>query len=140
MIRSCFCGRRNQILAIKTYLIEDNALIRENLTGTLHELTEVKVIGCVDTEAAGLALLHKTESWQLLIVDLFLRQGSGLKVIAACRDRDSVRKVVVLTNYATPDVRKQCLKLGADAVFDKSTELDDLIEYCRGLSAAKVSA
>ena len=97
----------------------------------------MRVIGCVDTEAAGLALLHNSENWQLLIVDLFLRQGSGLKIVVASAGRDPARKVVVLTNYATADVRKQCLKVGADAVFDKSTELDDLIEYCRGLSTTR---
>ena len=121
-------------------MIEDNALIRDSLTDTLHELTNVRVIGCVDTEAAGLALLHNSENWQLLIVDLFLRQGSGLKIVVASAGRDPARKVVVLTNYATSDVRKQCLKVGADAVFDKSTELDDLIEYCRGLSTTRPNA
>ena len=35
------------------------------------------------------------------------------------------RKVYVLTNYATADLRKACVRLGADAVFDKSTELDE---------------
>jgi len=36
----------------------------------------------------------------------------------------------VLTNYATPDMRKKCLELGADKVFDKSDEIDALIQYC----------
>jgi len=35
------------------------------------------------------------------------------------------RKVYVLTNYATADLREACVRLGADAVFDKSTELDE---------------
>jgi two-component system, OmpR family, response regulator len=126
-------------LTIKTYLIEDSKVIRENLTETLHELTDVKIIDCVDTETAGLNVLKNFHDWQLLIVDLFLRQGSGLKVIAACSHRAQFQKVVVLTNYATPDVRKQCLKLGADAVFDKSTELDGLIEFCQGLTPQPIS-
>ena len=35
------------------------------------------------------------------------------------------RKVYVLTNHATADLREACVRLGADAVFDKSTELDE---------------
>ena len=37
--------------------------------------------------------------------------------------------MVVLSNYATPDMRKRCAQLGADAVFDKSNEIDALVDY-----------
>jgi two-component system OmpR family response regulator len=42
--------------------------------------------------------------------------------------------VVVLSNYATADMRKRCTQLGADAVFDKSNEIDALVDYCLALS------
>ena len=54
--------------------------------------------------------------WELAIVDLFLKQGSGLGILDACRDRDASQRVVVLSNYATADMRKRCADLGADAV------------------------
>ena len=38
--------------------------------------------------------------------------------------------MVVLTNYATADIRQRCAVLGADAVFDKSNELDLLFDFC----------
>jgi len=41
---------------------------------------------------------------------------------------------VVLTNYATPDMRNICRDLGADRVFDKSSELESLIAYCGTLA------
>ena len=43
-------------------------------------------------------------------------------------------KRVVLSNFATPDIRRRCLGLGADGVFDKSGEIDALIDYCRQLA------
>ena len=66
----------------------------------------------------------------MCIRDRFLRQGSGLGVLAACRTRGPRQKMVVLSNYATPDVRMRCAQLGVDAVFDKSNEIDALVEYC----------
>jgi DNA-binding NarL/FixJ family response regulator len=42
--------------------------------------------------------------------------------------------VLVLSNYATPDMRKRCAQLGADAVFDKSNEIDALVDYCLALA------
>jgi DNA-binding NarL/FixJ family response regulator len=41
--------------------------------------------------------------------------------------------VVVLTNYPTQEMRRRCLALGADAVFDKSNELEAFFEYCSSL-------
>ena len=59
-----------------------------------------------------------------------MRQGSGLGVLAACRTRLPHQHMVVLSNYATPDIRMRCAQLGVDAVFDKSNEIDALIDYC----------
>jgi ActR/RegA family two-component response regulator len=70
------------------------------------------------------------DDWQLLIVDLFLKEGSGLGVLAGCKTRSAGQRVVVLSNYVTVDIRARCEALGADAVFDKSRDLDAFIEYC----------
>lgn len=118
-------------MKLRTYIVEDNATIRENLIGTLEELAEVQAVGIAETEDEGKEWLTSHASqWDLAIVDLFLRQGSGLGVLAACRDRASEQKMVVLSNYATPDVRMRCAQLGVDAVFDKSNEIDALVDYC----------
>lgn len=118
-------------MKLRTYIVEDNATIRENLIGTLEELAEVEAVGIAETEDEGKEWLTSHASqWDLAIVDLFLRQGSGLGVLAACRDRQTGQKMVVLSNYATPDVRMRCAQLGVDAVFDKSNEIDALVDYC----------
>lgn len=124
-------------MRLKTYIVEDNPTIRENLIGTLEELARIDAVGTADTENEGKAWLAKnSENWDLAIVDLFLKQGSGLGVLAACRDRPSRQKVVVLSNYATADIRQRCTQLGVDAVFDKSNEIDALVDYCIQQSAA----
>jgi DNA-binding NarL/FixJ family response regulator len=116
---------------LRTYIVEDNATIRENLIGTLEELADVEAIGTAETENDGKAWLTANPGeWDLAIVDLFLRQGSGLGVLEACRHRHQAQKMVVLSNYATPDVRMRCAQLGVDAVFDKSNEIDALVDYC----------
>ncbi len=122
-------------MKLKTYLVEDNPTIRENLIATLEELACVDTVGTSETENEGKAwLTDNPQAWDLAIVDLFLKQGSGLGVVAACRDRTARQKVVVLTNYATKDIRQRCAQLGVDAVFDKSNEIDALLEFCIQLS------
>lgn len=118
-------------MRLRTYIVEDNPTIRENLIGTLEELASIDAVGTAETENDGKAWLASPgRDWDLAIVDLFLKQGSGLGVLAACRDRQPSQKVVVLSNYATADIRHRCAQLGVDAVFDKSNEIDALVEYC----------
>ena len=117
-------------MSLKTFIVEDNATIRENLIATLEELAGIKAVGTADTENASRAWLNGQNEWNLAIVDLFLKQGSGLGVLKACRDRSAGRKLVVLSNYATPEIRQRCIPLGADAIFDTSNEIDALVEYC----------
>jgi two-component system OmpR family response regulator len=125
---------QSRFVELRTYIVEDNATIRENLIDTLEELATVEALGWADTEKDAKSWLgaHRG-AWDLLIVDLFLRQGSGLGVLEACQDRDRGQRVVVLSNYATDDMRKRCAQLGADAVFDKSNEIDALVDYCLGM-------
>lgn len=120
-----------QTVSLKTYIVEDNPTIRENLIGTLEELAGVTAVGTAETENDGKAwLTDNRQQWDLAIVDLFLKQGSGLGVLAACRNRPARQKVVVLSNYATADIRQRCAQLGVDAVFDKSNEIDALVDFC----------
>ena len=122
-------------LKMRTYLVEDNATIRENLISTLEELAPVETIGTAESEEEGAAWLteHK-DLWDLAIVDLFLKGGSGLGVLQACRGRRSRQKIVVFSNYATKEMRMRCAQLGVDAVFDKSTEIEALVTYCAAQS------
>lgn len=119
------------LMPSKAYIVEDNALIRDNLVETLTELAGIQTIGYAATEAdACVWLAEHPQDWQLLIVDLFLLQGSGLGVLKNCGRHAGRQRVIVLSNYATADIRTRCLALGADAVFDKSTELDIFLDYC----------
>jgi two-component system OmpR family response regulator len=116
---------------LKTFIVEDNPTIRENLIATLEELARVDAVGTADTENEGKAwLTTRSGDWDLAIIDLFLKQGSGLGVLSACRNRKPSQKVVVLSNYATADIRQRCAQIGVDAVFDKSNEIDALVDYC----------
>lgn len=116
---------------LQAYVVEDNATIRENLVGTLEELTCVKVVGATATEDEGWAWLESNNrSWDLLIVDLFLKSGSGIHLVQRLGHRRPGQKVIVFSNYVNAAVRKRCAQLGVDAVFDKSTEIDALVDYC----------
>lgn len=121
---------------LHTYIVEDSPVICENLIATLEELVPVRVVGTAEDEATALRWLGEAgRRVDLVIVDLFLKRGSGLGVLRSAHALHPRYRLVVLSNFASPDMRRQCLALGADRVFDKSTEIDALVLYCEQLAA-----
>jgi len=117
---------------VAVFLVEDNTLIRENLTLALEEIAHASMVGSASREDEAVAWLTANPAgWDIAVIDLFLEQGSGLGVLNACVTRSVQQRAVVLSNYATDDMRRRCLQGGADRVFDKSTELDAFLAYCR---------
>ena len=118
-------------MTCRAYIVEDSPTIRENLIETLGELAMVEAVGIAETEREGRQWLAANDDyWDLAIVDLFLKEGNGLNIVEACRARRPSQKLIVLSNHATNDIRWRCAQLGADAVFDKSTEIEQLLDYC----------
>jgi DNA-binding NarL/FixJ family response regulator len=115
------------------FLVEDNQQIRDNLIPALTDLGLARVVGYAESEPEATNWLEQNEhAWDIVVIDLFLKEGSGLGVLRWVQPRRSARQhIVVLSNYATPVMRENCRESGADAVFDKSTELDEFFAYCQ---------
>jgi len=122
---------------LRAFIVEDSPLIRENLISALEEMVPLTVVGWADNESDALRWMAENgDECDLAILDLFLRSGSGTGILRTLRDRGSTLECVVLTNYATPDIVRRCVNLGAVRVFDKSRDVDALIEHCLALHAA----
>ena len=120
---------------LKTYIVEDSPVIRENLIATLEELVPLEVVGTAEDEATALQwLLRPQHEVDLVIIDIFLKGGSGLGVLRGASAMSPAATLVVLSNYATADMRRKCLEMGANRVFDKSNDIDALISYCGELT------
>jgi DNA-binding NarL/FixJ family response regulator len=129
------------IRQLKTYLVEDSPVIRDSLIATLEELVPVAVVGTAEDEMSAVQWLTQPNNpVDLVIVDIFLKGGSGLGVLRAVNRLPHRYKLVVLSNYATEDIRRKCLELGADRVFDKSNEIEALILYCSQLAGDEAGA
>lgn len=128
-------------MVLKAYIVEDNAVIRFNLVAALEELVPMQVVGLAADETTAVRWLDTPPAeCDVIIIDLFLHTGSGLGVLKALQSRSPPVHSVVLSNYATPEMRQRCLALGAERVFDKSCEIEELVEYCAGLPLADGSA
>lgn len=122
---------------LRTFIVEDNPVILNTLIATLEEISDIQVVGSVGSEKEAVRELEvRADEVDLVIVDIFLTSGSGLGVLRSAQDLKLPARRVVLSNYATADMRRRCLNMGADQVFDKSSELDELIAYCEKMAEA----
>lgn len=123
------------MVPLKTFIVEDSQIILDSLVAVLEELSPVEVVGTAADEDGAIGWLTRDgAAVDLLIIDIFLQSGSGLGVLERAAQQGVAGRRVVLTNYATAEMRRKCLALGADRVFDKSNELDELIAYCARLA------
>lgn len=121
-------------MTISVFLVEDLPSLRALVGELLSTVGDFRIVAAVGTEAeARLWLDENRGAWQFAVIDLVLEQGTGMGVIARCRATAPDAKVVVFSDYATPGIRKHCLKLGADAVFQKGEDLAGFTEFCTAL-------
>jgi DNA-binding NarL/FixJ family response regulator len=124
-------------MTLTIFLVEDNSTIRDNLTATLQEMVGAQVLAVAAGEREARTWLAENNAWAIAVVDLFIENGSGLGVLKALQKRSHQQRALILSNYATAEIRAQCLRLGADRVFDKSTELETFIDYLATLHSSK---
>jgi DNA-binding NarL/FixJ family response regulator len=107
----------------KVFLVEDSPEIRERLLALFASVEGARTVGYADgAEAAIRDIL--AERPDAVVLDVSLAQGSGIDVLRALRAQAPEIDVYMLTNFATPQYRRLCERLGAKGFFDKSTEFE----------------
>lgn len=122
---------------LRVVLIEDSPILRDMLRELLGELDGVQVVADADDEAGALAELERHRA-DLAIVDLELRAGSGLGVLDRLHAepaRYGHPRAVVLSNYGHGTVRARCHACGVEHFFDKSFQMDELLDFVQAQAA-----
>ena len=112
---------------LRVALVDDSERIRARLAEMLGEIPNVEIAFAADTEGEAVRLMAQQE-WDVLILDLQLRIGTGLGVLKAMQGllgRDD-RVAMVFTNYGFRQYRERTMALGADYFFDKARDFDAL--------------
>ena len=127
---------------LRILLVEDSPLLRGRLENMLSQHAAFKVTGLAAAEAEAVEKLDSVP-YDVIVVDVELRPGSGIGVIRQARTRNKDPKdgshvwIIVLTNYDLPTVRERCMQAGADHFLDKMREIDQLIPILLGIAGRK---
>jgi DNA-binding response OmpR family regulator len=118
-------------------VVDDSGPVRARITAMVAEAPGVHVRQARDGREAAAALA--ADPVDIVILDLHLPDGSGLQVLDRAKAGDRAPLIVVLTNDASAQHRRECLLRGADHFFDKSLEFARAVEVVLAL-AAKLTA
>lgn len=125
---------------LRCFLVEDSPVIRQNLISTLEEMLPMEVVATAEEESEAVQWIRRSNiDCDLMIIDIVLRSGTGLEVLRQARQLRPQVRLVVLSNYATRDIRQRCLCLGADRIFDKSAEVEELLAYGEELAKSRLN-
>jgi two-component system OmpR family response regulator len=113
------------VQAIKLLLVEDSSVLAERLSELIGEITEIQLVGMVDTESAALAEL-KQRRIHIVVLDLHLKQGTGFGILRAMSTMPQKPRIVVLTNHDKADYQGNAVALGATAFLDKARDFERL--------------
>lgn len=108
-------------MELKVFLAEDRTSMHALIGELLSSIGGFRLVGRAATEAeAKLWLTEHQDEWDVCIADLMLDQGSGFGVIAHAVASRRQAVIVAFSAYMSEGIRAHCLRLGADAAFDKS--------------------
>ncbi len=110
---------------IKVFITDDSLIVRERLATILDELVGIEIVGQAENVAGAISAIWKLQP-DVVILDILMPGGSGIKVLQNIKQDGAGPMVIILTNYPYPVFRQKCLQAGADFFLDKSTEFDQI--------------
>lgn len=122
-------GRR----PLRVVLVEDSAAMRQRLTIALEKLPGLELVGLAATALEATTLIA-TQSPDVVVLDLRLKEGTGFDVLRSVRRVNPKLMVFVLSNLALDAIKAECLAEGARACFDKSLEFEEFWQSLQNLA------
>jgi len=117
---------------MNVFIVENSNFLRERLMRLLSQQRAIEVIGSAATPAQAVQEIRRLQP-DVVLLDIRLDGGNGLQVLQQIKKEDNAPVVIVLTNYPYPQYRARYLASGADYFFDKSTELNSLLDVLQQL-------
>ncbi|MGG4215698.1 response regulator transcription factor [Paenibacillus sp. FSL L8-0638] len=109
----------------KILIVDDHWVVREGLKLVLETNDSYEVIGEAGEGVTALKLIEELQP-DVILLDLYMPQMSGLETMKALREKQNETPVIILTTYNEDDLMIKGLSLGAKGYLLKDTSRENL--------------
>ena len=111
---------------IDVVLVDDHELIRAGLRRAIDQSVDCAVVGEAGGVGVGSEVIARTKP-SVAVVDVRLKDGNGLDLVAQLRKAQPELGIVVLTMYAGDDTLLAAMRAGASALVSKDEPVDRVL-------------
>lgn len=111
-------------------VVDDHPLFRKGVIQLLGMEPSFEVVGEAGHFDEAVRIAREKEP-DLTLLDLNMKGGSGLEVLAALKEEDPARRVVMLTVSDAPEDLMAAIRAGADGYLLKDMEPEELLARVR---------
>ncbi|NIO33172.1 MAG: response regulator [Gemmatimonadetes bacterium] len=132
-------GRRRKLDApvARIGLVDDHALVRRGLAEMVDREPDMEVCGEAADASSALDMIEIAEP-ELVIVDITLKEGSGLELIKQIKVRYASVRMLVLSMHDEKIYAERALRAGAMGYLNKEEPADKVIEAIREVLAGRI--
>lgn len=118
-------------------IVDDHPVVRLGLKQALGECPDLEICGEAEGAAEALSVVEASRP-DLVIVDVSLKNGSGLSLVKQLTTTDSTITVLVASMHDETLYAERALRAGAKGYISKSTGLDTMIEALRKVHSGAI--
>jgi DNA-binding NarL/FixJ family response regulator len=119
---------------IKILIADDHAVVRRGLRQILAETPDLHVGAEAGTAAEVIERVHH-ERFDVVVLDIALRGGSGLDLIADIRRIRPEARILILTMFSEDQYAVRAIRAGAAGFLTKEAAPEKLVDAVRKLAA-----
>lgn len=110
---------------MKVISVDDSETISNHIKTLLDSIDEITFSGHAFEVSEAIQLIE-TILPDVVLLDIFLREESGIELLAQIKNQYPTIKVIILSNHSEQFYKTKCKELGAYHFLDKSYEFDKL--------------
>jgi DNA-binding NarL/FixJ family response regulator len=110
---------------VRVVIVEDSPIVRQRLEDLLGTVPGMNVVGQAEGVSEAMDVIGRT-SPDVVILDLRLKDGTGMMVLEMVKKIRPATRVVILTNHGTEEHRIKAQALGVDRFLDKTADFDQI--------------
>lgn len=121
---------------VRVLVVEDHHIVRHGLRAMLSTQSDLAVVA-ESADAADALRLYESSRADIVLMDLRLRDGSGIDAIRDLRREHPRCRIVVLTNYSDEEHVSNAVAAGASGYVLKDADPSQIVDALRSVAAGR---